>query len=166
MSTTTAIPTSRRRFLALTGALLAAPFATRAAGCAPSDVSFDALTGLVANAQQVTARGGPVIADALKRINAGRRFGYVSVGVEDKSGQRLFDPGNWTVYVNGATSDLHIQRCNDAEGWFEHFVSEPIELGQARRDRTIHVKADVRLVYRGTDPRYTHFTDQPQTPSA
>ncbi len=162
-------PTSRRRFLALAGALLAAPFAARAVtGGTVSAKGGDVPVLLRCESVLPRRTIQSIRADRLKEINASRRVGYISIGVEDEAGRRLFDPGDWTVYVNGKLRhDLHIQRCNDTEGWFEHLVRDTSDSDPMLwRTYTVHVKANVRLVYRGTNPLYTPFKAQPQTISA
>lgn len=96
------------------------------------------------------------------------RVGYVAINVENEDGSKLIETGDWMVTRPDGTSigsgdGIWIQRANDREGWYEHLVRDVRVLPNGNmqdHSRTVHVKADIRIVYTGKDPRYMGFQAQ------
>lgn len=88
------------------------------------------------------------------------QLGYL--GIEGK--MPVGYAGQWRVLTeDGLTSSRNqmIQRGDDREGWYEHITREPKYYPENKviLEQTIthHVKANIRFIYLGDDPKYAAF---------
>lgn len=82
-------------------------------------------------------------------------IGLISVGATPPGTQSR----DWRVYLDGV-EQIHVVSANDAKGWIERYITDADGLVAPAGNEIAreHLKGKVRLVYTGTDSRYSAFT--------